>query len=386
MSATSQRRGAAAACPRARLGSPTAQRGAFRRGALFLGLFLLAGLLPAAASAAETRLLAEGDSGVSLRGGPFLPYAIIEAELLLPGGFRGSLLLEGITWEGKAEALFAGRAEAWTESFSLAFYLDEEFRSLRLGLGSSGSPSFRSLEFLLPLEPGGSPAEEAATAALRRLPTPVRSSPRGAPPELLSLNGGSATAAALSAAGEAFAARSGGASMPILALSGLLAALLAGWSGPAAARRILAICLSCAALLGLALAYPGEALLYRIALPSAEGRLEGSFRLAESRAPGLRTLAWGVDGAAAQPPGLSSPGVSSPGLSSPGLSSPGLSAPSLELVGIDAPEGAGLDPSFLAGAGDRLRFARAPLFRGGAAGNRLESNGFLCGWVLHAGD
>jgi len=324
----------------------------------FLGAALLGGLLspPALASAPGRRAWLEG--------GPFRPYDFNRAVLASESVLRGRIEARGRRWDGSEAALFEAELDAATTRADLAFYLDEDFRSLSIRAPEAG------LELEVELAGAGGfgaaagEEEEAVRDALRALiPPPPPSSRSGfARAARLPLGGLVLQAAAYRAVG--FFARPPRA-LPLAALgaAALLAAVAAALPRKDGRRGRASIALGLGGSLGLALgiclaAPPPELFRARFPAGAPEAALSGALERRVERNHGFLLVEY----------------------------SPAESQAGADLVLLPSCEGGrGIPLDSFAPALSRSRFSSPPLVTSGEVGFLVRAEDGAIGWVLDAG-
>jgi hypothetical protein len=203
--------------------------------------FLLAALALVAALApawAESPAAIPGAGGLRLVGGPWLPYRFATAKLEAQEGITGTVSVTGTYWDDSSRLLFSARSRAWSASFDLAFYVDEDLKSLDIRAETAAGPRELSVDLsaaaLAEAAPG---AEEVARrAAMRALPFPYLNPHVGRPPAKVAFTSVDLRAAAIQATEACLVREPPIASLAALAVLALLAGLL-GSLWPAPARR-----------------------------------------------------------------------------------------------------------------------------------------------------
>jgi len=295
--------------------------------------------------------------GLRLEGGPFLPYRINRATAIREEGFSGSLELVGLRWDGGRVPLSRSEVEGRIQAVALAFYLDEDIRSLELAARGEAP-----LRLDLAGEPALGAAETDVRKRMRGFDPPAHLEAAGTPPERFSLGGADLVMAGFQASYALF-------SLPV---SWVPLAPLAGLAGVAVVASALgrrgAVLSGVAALATTLLVVPLAAprpMLYRVVFPGEgpETRVSGVVeRRIEERA-GYRQVVY----AAGQAEGSVYP-----------------QAGSAELVGLWAPGGTGLPVEEVVPSEALVRFSTPPLAISGRGGTRLSAPDFVTGWVLHA--
>ena len=286
---------------------------------------------------------------VHLEGAPFLPYRINQAVLAGPEGMRGEVELQGVRWSGGRVPLFRTQVTARTEAVDLDFYLDEDIRALEVRVAGEEAQ-------LLELDPVRDldPAEGAVREMLRGLAPPIHLARGEARPDRFPVPAGGAAAAGFHAAAELFGVASS--RTPLLVL-GLFAAVVLAASALASrmpVRLLWALSLLAAggaSVVVVRLAAP-RPLLIRVAFPGTAG---SHVLVRQSRElPGYARVDYLEGGR------------------------PG----SVDLVAFQAPSGRGIPVLDIVPPEGRVRFSAPPCITGD---RKFEAEGFVTGWVLHAG-
>jgi len=294
-----------------------------------------------------------------LEGGPWLPYRINRAKVAGDEPFKGLVELRGRLWDGSSRLLFRSEATARTRTMPIAFYADEEIRSLELAIDGREAARAASLD---PLPPG-------EADRMRALVPPQRLAAGRNAPASLALEGAVAAQAGARIASRAFVPRMPVEALAVLAVSALAAAAAAALGRRDGRRSGASVALALAAALGgatgAALAATPAPTLYRAALPLEEPStpLWGTIYRTETPFDGWRLVECRTENA-----------------------QDGESGKRLVLLGIASGAGRGI-PLEPLGEPDRpIRLSAAPLIVGREGSFLVESEYFLMGWAIHEGD
>lgn len=290
-----------------------------------------------------------------LEGGPFLPYRIATARIGNEGGREGTIRLLGLPWEGKPRLLFETTVDAYAEIVEAAFYIDEELRALVVERVSRGEVE-RGPETPLLRREGESPEEARLSAEMRAFPFPLVETSRGDPPASFALAEDSLESAARKAAGRLFVLPGPGRSILVVLGAFALASVLLGRLRFPKRRTelVLALIFSLAAAGLVVIFLPQQALLYTVALPSADpaARLSGSLVGRNEGGQGWRGRAYGENG-------------------------------EIDFMGILAPRDRRLPLELIAAPDLRFRFDRAPRMILDRGKLWIETDGLTLVWRLH---
>lgn len=327
-------------------------------------LSILAALLLGSAAAPA----AAGPSALRLEGAAPLPYRINRATLASDTPILGRVEVEGVRWDGSSTPLSRAEAGAATGSLDLAFYLDEDFRSLSLRADTLAGPAGLELDLssATGLGSGAGAEEAAARRAMRALhPPPARGDARpfSAAP-LVRLEGLSLQTAAFRVLGNL-----GRPPSPFLmallaasALSAALAAALPRKDGRRGRASIIACLGSSAALAAVACLAPPGPLLRRALFPTGDTSLAlpGALTLTRSRNAGFELAEYGP---------------------ADGSESTGEWGAALVLL----PSEGGIPLEEVAPEGSLARFSPPPLLRSVEGSLLIEGGRASTGWIVRAG-
>jgi len=335
----------------------------------------IAAIVLAVAVLASAPLTAEGR--LRLEGGPLLPYRFNRALLASEAGLRGDIVATGVRWDGSRAVLFRSAVAATTDSFEVAFYLDEDFRSLELRAGTAAGEAGLSLDLSRSTGLGApaDPAEAATRSAMRELRPPIKALPSEAVPRRMPLDGLDLLTAASRAASTLFDPPYPWAAIALLAAAAIAAAVAAalprrgegdeaagggakkgGFSFPSALFTLGGILAVSAAAALLASRPP---VLYRAIFPSRDPSLtlSGYLERRSSARGGYALVQY-----------------------SPPSEGPAELAESAILVAIEVPPGSRLPLDEAAPAAARVRFSPPPVVAERGGSFFLEGNSV--GWVL----
>jgi hypothetical protein len=312
-------------------------------------------------------MAARAAPGLSLEGGPFLPYRINHATARSTGGLFGNVELAGQRWDGVRVPLCRMRATTRSEVLDLVFYLDEEIRGLELQVDGQGPASID-----IAAGEGKAGAIEAGETALRSrmrsLNPPVHLAREGEAPERFSLGGSDLVMTGFQASNALFADPVSRA--PLVPLGGfVLAVLIAAMIAPSTRRRrIIARALTVSAVLGATVAIVYLAAprprLYSVALPAdgPDARVSGVVERMTEELPGYTRVTY----AAGRGEGSGNAGSGT-----------------VNLVGLWAPGQRGVPVADLVPPGSLVRFSSPPLVTLLDGEFVFGSKGFVTGWVVH---